>query len=170
MSEGIGWTAVEATHRARVRATREEVLAAELDIEWNCSVVNQGLSDLVIDDRGLPVTWTAVARAGLLRQQFHCALLASDPVVISSVHGERMVQTSTTKVDAEPGADGRIGVVWAVDAQITARNSWARAMLARSTNRLTTDLQKHLDRTMTAWVAAIEARSVLASQNAADSV
>ncbi|WP_062521332.1 hypothetical protein [Demequina silvatica] len=154
-----GWIVIEARRTARLDASRDQVLAAELDLAFQGEAMGVEFADVVESAPGMPHTWTQVARTGPFRQRFSSTLESADPVVTRSVSSDYLRQTVTTVVEDAPGEDGRIGVAWTVRAELTAQDGLSRWIQRASRSRTERSLQRALDRTMTRWAAAVEARA-----------
>ncbi|WP_062288845.1 hypothetical protein [Demequina phytophila] len=154
-----GWIVIEARHTARLDASRDQLLAAELDLAFQGEATGVDFTDVIESAPGVPHTWSQVARSGPFRQRFASTLESADPVVTRSVSSDYLVQTVTTAVDDAPGADGRIEVAWTVRTELTAQDGLSRWIQRVSRARTQRALQRAFDRTMTRWAAAVEARA-----------
>lgn len=117
------------------------------------------ISELVWDSEGRASTWTATLPYGkVFRVTFTCVRMAIDPVVVE-LRNKHQRQTSTATVSAEPDAEGRYALTYAVEAAF--KSTWLtrlqHAKYQASTDR---DLERQID----AAVALMEADASAATE------
>lgn len=153
------WIVIEARHSVRLDASREQVLDAELDFAFMRQELGVETRDVIESPPGVPHRWLEVASWGPVRRTVVRTLISMDPHVIRTEYRDTQMQTGVTTVEAERGADGLLGVEWAVRAELTAKDPLSRWLLRVMRHQQQRSLERGLAKAMARWGAAVEQRA-----------